>query len=310
MSATAESELDYSIFRKAQAQRFGDLAAVHSSPKYFDSTGPKLCIGIASVSRREFSYLNEALGSVLEGLDGAERRCMYLVHEAFRQPWLLNMVDRLPTYPDDPDILNLVWRIEGGGGYEAHARMQKVDYTALMSECAKVSPEYTMTLEDNVFASDGRYNQLLNALRTAAKKTEELGREVSKALMPPILFVLRGVCTPMLIGLFFAAGRNCMLPKAPGVHLMQNYSCCAQGLVFSQSQVHSQLLPLYRGTHDSHAAAVMPVLIQHVGGKSSHGAGDQESGLLTDDMSFDHSFETNNPVGLAKEHHAWITEIR
>lgn len=148
-----------------------------------------------------------------------------------------------------------------------------------------------------------------------------------KALTLPVLLLLCGVCTPMLIGLFFAAGRNCMLPKAPGVHLMHKYGCCAQGLVFPQRQVLDHLLPLYRDTQDSHAAvdtfledwannrdslrwAVTPVLIQHVGGKSSHGAGDQESGSLTDDMPFDYSFEMNDPIKLVKEHQAWVAEMK
>lgn len=147
-----------------------------------------------------------------------------------------------------------------------------------------------------------------------------------KTLTSSVLFLLCGVCTPMLIGLFFAAGRNCMLPKEPGVHLMQKYGCCAQGLIFPQRQVLDHLLPLYRETHDSHAAvdtfledwannhnslrwAVTPVLIQHVGGKSSHGAGDQELGSLTDDMPFDYSFEMNDPIKLAKEHQAWVAEM-
>ncbi|XXH02135.1 hypothetical protein Hte_008503 [Hypoxylon texense] len=377
--------LTYSAFRKAQAQKFGDLAALHSPPKFSNATTPELCIGVASVSRRGFSYLKETLGSILEGLDSLERQRIYLVvflahadqsqHEDFLQPWLLSMADGLPTYPDDPEIMNLVRQLEADGGYEAHARKQKIDYTVLLDECAKVNPKYTMTLEDDVIALDGWYHRALSALRTATRKTKELGRDgflylrifydgrllgwnseewplyvessmaiflaqvailaalrwriavVRKALTLPISFVLCGVCTPMLIGLFFAAGRNCMLPKAPGVHLMHKYGCCAQGLVFPQRQVVDHLLPLYRDTQDNHAAvdtfledwannhdglrwAVTPVLIQHVGGKSSHGAGDQALGSLTDDMPFDYSFEMNDPVRLAEEHRAWITEMQ
>ncbi|KAI0599598.1 hypothetical protein F4775DRAFT_118585 [Biscogniauxia sp. FL1348] len=135
-----------------------------------------------------------------------------------------------------------------------------------------------------------------------------------------------GVCGPLAIGLFFAAGRNCVLSRPAGVHLMHKYACCAQGLVFPQEQVVRHLLPMYRDTRDAHAAvdtfledwadehdmlrwAVTPVLIQHVGGKSSHGAGDQRTGRLTDDMPFDYSFETNDPVSLAEEHWRWIADM-
>ncbi|KAI1372524.1 integral membrane protein [Hypoxylon crocopeplum] len=378
--------LTYSSFRKAQAQKYGDLAALRAPAKWANSTAPELCIGVASVSRGGFSYLKETLGSILEGLDDLERERIYLVvflahtnqskHEDFRQPWLLNVADHLPTYPrDDPDTVDLVRQLEADGNYEAHARKQKIDYSVLLNECAKVDPSYTMTLEDDVIALDGWYHRALGALQTAARKTQELGRDsflylrvfydgrllgwnseewplyvelsmailmlelcillalrwriavARKALTLSALILLCGVCTPMLIGLFFAAGRNCMLPKAPGVHLMRKYGCCAQGLVFPQRQVLDHLLPLYSDTQDSRAAvdtfledwanvrdslrwAVTPVLIQHVGGKSSHGAGDQELGSLTDDMPFDYSFEMNDPIKLAKEHQAWIGEMK
>ncbi|OTA99616.1 hypothetical protein M426DRAFT_76275 [Hypoxylon sp. CI-4A] len=376
--------LTYSSFRKAQARKFGDLAALHTPTRWVNSSAPELCIGIASVSRKGFSYLRETLGSILEGLDDLERQRIYLVvflahadqseHEDFRQPWLLNMADDLPTYPDDLATMSLVRQLEEKGDYEAHARKQKIDYSVLLNHCAKVNPQYTMTLEDDVIALDGWYHRALSALQTAGRKTRELGQDsflylrlfydgrllgwnseewpsylgssvgvvlaellvlaalrwriavVRKALTLSIIVLICGVCTPMLIGLFFAAGRNCMLPISTGVHLMHKYGCCAQGLVFPQRVVLEHLLPLYRDTQDNHAAvdtfledwadsrgslrwAVTPVLIQHVGGKSSHGAGDQELGSLTDDMPFDFSFEMNDPIELAKEHRAWVAEM-
>ncbi|KAI1091424.1 integral membrane protein [Rostrohypoxylon terebratum] len=377
--------LTYSSFRKAQAQKHSNLAALHATTQWTNSTDTELCVGVASVSRHGFSYLKETLGSILEGLDDLERRRIYLVvflahtnqseHEDFRQPWLFNMADSLPTYPNGTDTIGLVRQLEIERNYEAHARKQKIDYSVLLNECAKVNPKYTMTLEDDVIALDGWYHRTLDALEVASRKTRELGRDSflylrvfydgrllgwnseewplyvessvavviievfillalrwriaasRKALTASIIFLICGVCTPMLIGLFFAAGRNCMIPKTPGVHLMHQYGCCAQGLVFPQRQVLDHLIPLYRDTQDNHAAvdtfledwannndglrwAVTPVLIQHVGGKSSHGAGDQEAGSLTDDMPFDYSFETNDPIKLAKEHRARIAEMR
>ncbi|KAI1658562.1 hypothetical protein F4813DRAFT_38083 [Daldinia decipiens] len=377
--------LTYSSFRKAQARKYADLAALHTPTKWVaNSTAPELCIGIASVSRHGFSYLKETLGSVLDGLADLERQRIYVVvflahtdqsqHEDFNQPWLINMADNLPTYPDDAETSDLVRQLEISGDYEAHARKQKIDYTILLGECTRVGAKYIMTLEDDVIALDGWYHRALGALHTATRKTQELGRDgflylrvfydgrllgwnseewpiyvessiailiaevlilitlrwriamLRKTLTSSVLFLLCGVGTPMLIGLFFAAGRNCMLPKEPGVHLMQKYGCCAQGLIYPQRQVLEHLLPLYRETHDSHAAvdtfledwannhdslrwAVTPVLIQHVGGKSSHGAGDQELGSLTDDMPFDYSFEMNDPIKLAAEHQAWVAEM-
>lgn len=179
--------LTYSAFRKAQAQTFGDLAALHAPPKFSNATVPELCVGIASVSRHGFSYLKETLGSILEGLDVLERQRIYLVvflahsdqsqHEDFQKPWLLNMADDLPGYPSDPEIMDLVRQLEADGDYEAHARKQKIDYAVLLDECAKVNPRYIMTLEDDVIALDGWYHRALSALQTATRKTHELGRD-------------------------------------------------------------------------------------------------------------------------------------
>ncbi|KAI1774336.1 hypothetical protein F4818DRAFT_419645, partial [Hypoxylon cercidicola] len=124
------------------------------------------------------------------------------------------MTDSLPAYPDDRELLELIEKLEGTSDYPAHARKQKIDYSVLLNECAKVKPTCTMTLED--------YANANNELRWA----------------------------------------------------------------------------------------VTPVLIQHVGGKSSHGAGDLLHGRFTDDMPFDYNFEMNDPMQLMREHHAWIDKIK
>ncbi|XDG08151.1 hypothetical protein ABKA04_007766 [Annulohypoxylon sp. FPYF3050] len=341
--------LTYSSFRKAQAQKYSNLAALHATPKWTNSTDTELCVGVASVSRHGFSYLKETLGSILEGLDDLERRNIYLVvflahtnqseHEDFRQPWLVNMADSLPTYPNGSNTISLVRQLEIEGNYEAHARKQKIDYSVLLNECAKVNPKYTMTLEDDVIALDGWYHRALSALEIASRKTRELGRDSFLYLRifydgrllgwnseewP--LYVKWSVAVVIIeVSILLALRRHIVASRraltAPVIFLV-----CG-GLVFPQRQVLDHLLPLYRDTQDNHAAvdtfledwannndglrwAVTPVLIQHVGGKSSHGAGDQEAGSLTDDMPFDYSFETNDPIKLAKEHRARIVKIR
>ncbi|KAI0185340.1 hypothetical protein EV127DRAFT_456313 [Xylaria flabelliformis] len=95
------------------------------------------------------------------------------------------------------------------------------------------------------------------------------------------------VFTPLLIILFFAAGRNCMLPQSTGVHTMDKYGCCGQGLVFPRATVINEILPLFRSNISSTVPtdsyieqyaddtvglrwALTPVVMQHVGGQSSH----------------------------------------
>ncbi|KAI3394981.1 hypothetical protein diail_2039 [Diaporthe ilicicola] len=376
--------LSYSAFRQAQAQKLADHAEKHELAKWDNKTMPQLCIGIGSVSRHGTSYLRQTLGSVLEGLDDLERRQIYVAvflahsnqshHEHSAAAWLRNMADSLPSYPDDPELLGLIEELEGDSDYPAHARKQKIDYSVLLAECAKTEPAYTMTLEDDVIALDGWFHRTLSALRTAERKTQDMGREHFLYLRifhdgrllgwnseewprylgfstlvvlgelafiltlrwshpavrkyTPLIYIILicGVFTPSMVGLFFASGRSCMFPRQPGVSLMQKYGCCGQGLVFPQKRAVEDLLPLYSQTTDAHAAvdtfledyanannelrwAVTPVLIQHVGGKSSHGVGDQLHGQLTDEMPFDFNFEMNRPEQLFREHQAWIDEL-
>ncbi|KAI1755921.1 integral membrane protein [Xylaria castorea] len=379
-------QLSYSAVRREQARRFADEARVLDQVKWDNTTMPQLCLGIGSVSRHGFSYLQDTLGSLLEGLDELERRQIYLVvflahsnqskHEDSSAVWLHNMVDSLPAYPDNPQLLELLETLEDDDSYPAHARKQKIDYSVLLDECAKVQPAYTATLEDDVIALDGWFHRLLDALRKAERQTQDMGRDhflylrifndsrllgwnseewhyyvgastlfmlVNIALilgsrrysqrfrtLTPAIVVafLCTVCVPMMILLFFAAGRDCVLPKREGVNLTQKYGCCAQGLVMPQQQIEENILPLYRDTTDSHAAvdtfledyanandelrwAITPNLIQHVGRKSTHKADDDGSeGQITGSMPFSYNFETNNPEKLAQEHLIWIENLK
>ncbi|KAL2868763.1 uncharacterized protein BJX67DRAFT_36626 [Aspergillus lucknowensis] len=45
------------------------------------------------------------------------------------------------------------------------------------------------------------------------------------------------VCMPLLIVLYFLAGRVTMLPMRQGIHLMNSHGCCSQALVFPRENV-------------------------------------------------------------------------
>ncbi|KAJ5670949.1 hypothetical protein N7507_000076 [Penicillium longicatenatum] len=97
------------------------------------------------------------------------------------------------------------------------------------------------------------------------------------------IFLLACICTPLLIGLFFAAGRATMLPIPQGVNQMPNFGCCSQALVFPQSRI-SDLIDLYQSKDEGHVDsiteeyadlnrevrwAITPSIMQHVGRQSS-----------------------------------------
>lgn len=144
------------------------------------------------MTRNGFPYLKQTLGSVLEGLEEFERRQIYVVvflahsnqskHEESGAAWLRNVADSLPSYGDDPDLQGLIAELEDDLDYSAHARKQKIDYSVLLAECAKVKPAYTMTLEDDVIALDGWFHRTLSALHKAEKETHKMGKKNCQSL--------------------------------------------------------------------------------------------------------------------------------
>ncbi|KAI0021293.1 hypothetical protein F4780DRAFT_778807 [Xylariomycetidae sp. FL0641] len=138
-----------------------------------------------------------------------------------------------------------------------------------------------------------------------------------------MLLLLLGVCTPLSIGLFFAAGPTYMFPTPAGVNLMPKFACCGQGLVFPREQITDHVLPVlqqarerldfptpvdsliekYADRNDALRWALTPVVLQHVGGKSSHGVRRNKFGTMTPTKIFNFQFETNDPDALAAEHH-------
>jgi hypothetical protein len=90
---------------------------------------------------------------------------------------------------------------------------------------------------------------------------------------------------PLLILLFFAAGKVSVLPLPTGVNIMNSYGCCSQGLVFPQHKVEALiswyeqahvgfedvLTEQYADKYEELRLAITPSVIQHVGRKSSKG---------------------------------------
>ncbi|KAL8994423.1 MAG: hypothetical protein Q9169_005610, partial [Polycauliona sp. 2 TL-2023] len=93
------------------------------------------------------------------------------------------------------------------------------------------------------------------------------------------------VYTPACILLYFMAGKLSMQPLSRGVHEMPNYGCCAQGMVFSsrvagrvvdklkekESGFVDMILEEWANEEELTRFAIVPSLLQHIGGHSSKG---------------------------------------
>ncbi|KAL8709854.1 MAG: hypothetical protein Q9220_005470 [cf. Caloplaca sp. 1 TL-2023] len=100
-----------------------------------------------------------------------------------------------------------------------------------------------------------------------------------------MILTLMLLCTPACILLYFMAGRLSMRPMHPGVREMPNFGCCAQGLVFSPTSAAQALAKLnkkgfgfvdmileeWANEERLTRFAVIPSVLQHIGGHSSKG---------------------------------------
>ncbi|PWY75697.1 integral membrane protein [Aspergillus eucalypticola CBS 122712] len=96
---------------------------------------------------------------------------------------------------------------------------------------------------------------------------------------------------PAFIGLHFMAGRQTMWPFRPGVHEMNKYGCCSQGLVFPRSIVprfleHTDLttdwlvdmmVEKIANRQGWKRYVIVPPVLQHIGATSSKGYGFDKS---------------------------------
>lgn len=127
------------------------------------------------------------------------------------------------------------------------------------------------------------------------------------------------IATPLLIILFFAAGRLTLLPIPAGVNEMPRFGCCSQGFIFPQSRV-TDLVQWYESKHVGYIDvlteeyadvnheirwAVTPTLLQHVGSKSSKVDDFTTKPKYHRSVSeriWNFAFETNNVDVLRSEH--------
>ncbi|PLB54937.1 hypothetical protein P170DRAFT_470370 [Aspergillus steynii IBT 23096] len=125
---------------------------------------------------------------------------------------------------------------------------------------------------------------LLTGSMVAAKKTF---KTQLKSIPNSAIWITSGVFIPAAIALHFMAGRQTMWPMSPGVHEMNKYGCCSQGLVFPRSIIPSfleqtdlatdwlvdMMIEKIANREEWTRWAVVPPLLQHIGATSSKGYG-------------------------------------
>ncbi|KAL8764580.1 MAG: hypothetical protein Q9209_007968 [Squamulea sp. 1 TL-2023] len=113
-------------------------------------------------------------------------------------------------------------------------------------------------------------------------------RHLRKHLSNVAIAILCCVCLPATILMYFMAGRLSMHPLPLGLHRMEQFGCCSQGLIFPRQMVPRAMDTVMHATNQRYYVdmtlerwanseglarfALVPPLLQHIGSKSSKGS--------------------------------------
>jgi hypothetical protein len=111
-------DLHYSKVRQEQARNYIRDASNSTGPFVKSKGTPELCAAFVTVKRESIQYVDEAVASMLDGLDEEERRALNLqllfadtqtdVHPSWRKAWLGNVVDGMVGYNVSAETLKQV----------------------------------------------------------------------------------------------------------------------------------------------------------------------------------------------------------
>ena len=140
-------------------------------------------------------------------------------------------------------------------------------------------------------------------------------------LTPYLSLAVCFVLVPWAVLLVFATGKVTVFPAPTGVNEMNNFGCCAQGLVYPRNKAHDliawfetsrigfadMLSEQYANEHGEQRWALTPSVLQHIGAKSSKaddfGADAKHSRSVAQNI-WNFAFELNDPKALRDEHEA------
>ncbi|CAG8109277.1 unnamed protein product [Penicillium salamii] len=336
-------ERRYSSTRIAEAEEFLKSADSILRPARPEDWTPTICIGIATVARREEQYVGLTVASLLAGLNELERKSIFLnllignteasKHPIYSEKWIETLPDRVLTYQkENPDFERIkYWE---NGGYYRNKTIY--DYTHLLRDCYDTGAEYVAMIEDDTLAVKDWLPSALHSLDSVKKRAVEgkwiylrlfyvdelLGwnseewprylvlsiliwalltgimmaakkgfKNELKSIPTSAVWITSCIFIPAIIALHFMAGRQTMWPISPGVHEMNKYGCCSQGLVFPRAIIPDFLertdlttdwlvdMMIEKVADDEGWTrwAVVPPLLQHVGATSSKGHGFDDS---------------------------------
>ncbi|RAL05754.1 uncharacterized protein BO80DRAFT_344083 [Aspergillus ibericus CBS 121593] len=250
-----------------------------------------------------------------------------MAHPIYSEKWVETLPDRVLRYPpDDPDLQQIrEW--EKGGWYRnktiydfTHLMKDCYDtgaeYIAMVEDDTLAATGWLSstlhaldTIQQRTTAAQNNwiYLRLFYVDDLLGWNAEEWPRYLSFAFLfwaactgvlisihrrfRPIptstIYTISGLFIPAAIALHFLAGRQTMWPMQPGVHEMNRYGCCSQGLVFPRAIIPSflehtdlttdwlvdMMVEKIADQQEWMRWVVVPPVLQHIGATSSKGHG-------------------------------------
>ncbi|KAL5347858.1 hypothetical protein ACLOAV_007268 [Pseudogymnoascus australis] len=291
----------YSVVRQSQVNEFLIAEATSPSPPRgnlsTDATHkPTLCIGMSSVKRPEDQYVQIAVGSLVRDLTPEERNSIHFAVLNWRRKKF-----------NEKLMFDFLYLID-------HCRQTGAEWIAMIEDDVLAQDgwyHHTLRALDEVKEKHDEnktwvYLRLFYTEKFLGWNSEEwltyLAWSIFFAAIPALLaLIIRNrapsarknltnpfiatIClifVPACIVLYFLSGRVSMQPLPPGVSLMNNYGCCAQGLVFSKEIMPKMVAKLesvppgpadvavetWAIEEDFERWALTPSVIQHIGRKT------------------------------------------
>ncbi|MCJ1411750.1 hypothetical protein MMC19_005842 [Ptychographa xylographoides] len=160
---------DYSRFREEQAASL--IAQANSFLEaHTPSAEPKLCLGVATVSRPDKQYIRSTIGSLFHGLSEAERRAIHFIffiahtdqldHPIYGEKWVETLPDTLLSYEANGTELEMIRTWETEKDYRSKGLY---DYSYLLQKCYDTGATYIAMVEGDVLAVEGWYARAMAA---------------------------------------------------------------------------------------------------------------------------------------------------
>ncbi|KAL5334401.1 hypothetical protein BJX70DRAFT_391452 [Aspergillus crustosus] len=304
----------YSTKRIAEAEAFLSSADTVKPPsKLPGGQTPAICVGIVTVRRRGEQYVGLTVASLLDVETLPDRLLVYTEDNPdFTQltEWEEGGWYRNKTIYDFTALMMQCY--DSGAQYiamlEDDTLAAKGWLPSTLQALETIQTRTAYASQDwiylRLFYIDGllgwnseewpRYltwSFLTWASLTGAMLLLKQRRKPLRNLPPSAIYLTSCIFIPSLILLHFLAGRQTTWPLSAGVHEMNKYGCCSQGLVFPRSII-PQFLEQTDLTTDWLVDmmvekiadkegwtrwAVVPPVVQHIGATSSKGYGFDDS---------------------------------